>query len=69
MIQVSRINGKSFVINCDLIKTLESIPDTLVTLTTGEKIMVKETVADVIRLTMDYRKRLFQEPPTTSGKS
>jgi flagellar protein FlbD len=63
MIQVTRLNDKGFVVNCELIKFVEAIPDTLITLTTGEKLMVKETVDQVITATMDYRKRLYQEKP------
>jgi flagellar protein FlbD len=64
MITVSRLNSKSFVLNCELIKFIEAIPDTLITLTTGEKLMVKESVDAVIEQTMNYRKRLYQEKPT-----
>jgi flagellar protein FlbD len=63
MIEVSRINGKPFVINCELIKFIEATPDTLITLTTNEKLMVKESVPEVIRRTVEYRKRLYQEAP------
>lgn len=63
MIQVSRLNGKDFVLNCELIKIIEATPDTVITLTTGEKFMVREGVDEVISRTMDYRKRLYQEPP------
>ena len=40
MIQVHRLNGKEFVVNCELIKYLEFTPGTVVTLTTGEKLMI-----------------------------
>lgn len=63
MIQLTRLNGKSFVLNCDLIKQLEETPDTVITLTTGEKLMVREPVDQVVRDSMNYRKRLYQEPP------
>lgn len=63
MIEVSRLNGKTFVINCEQIKYIEATPDTVITLATGEKIMVREPVLDVINRTMDYRKRLHQEAP------
>lgn len=63
MIEVSRLNGKKFYINCEVIKSIEATPDTVITLTTNEKIMVKESAEDIIRRTMDYRKRLYQEPP------
>lgn len=63
MIPVSRLNGTPFVINCELIKSIESTPDTVITLTTGEKLMVRESVEQVVLSTMNYRKRLHQEPP------
>lgn len=62
MIQVTRLNGKEFVVNCELIKFVEATPDTLITLTSGEKIMVKESVDQVIEAAVRFRKRLFQEP-------
>jgi flagellar protein FlbD len=67
MIEVSRLNGKKFVLNCELIKYIEATPDTVITLTTGEKMMVREGVDDLVRRTMDYRKRLYQEPPAVKN--
>jgi flagellar protein FlbD len=55
-------------VNCELIKFIESTPDTLITLTTGEKLMVMESVEAVIEATMDFRKRLYQEKPTQQTK-
>lgn len=63
MIWLTRINGKSFVLNCDLIKAIEATPDTVITLTQGDKLMVRESVDSVIQLTMHYRQRLYQEAP------
>lgn len=63
MIELSRLNGKQFILNCELIQTIESTPDTLITLRSGEKLMVREPAQEVVRLTVEYRKRLFQEPP------
>ena len=68
MIWLSRLNGKKFVVNCELIKSIEDTPDTVITLTTGEKLMVKETVDEVIRETVEYRQKIFREPPLR-GKS
>lgn len=55
MIQVTRLNGVPVVINADLIKFVEATPDTLISLTTGEKIMVKEPVELVAELAAQYR--------------
>jgi flagellar protein FlbD len=63
MIWLTRLGGKKFVLNSDLIKSMESTPDTVITLTGGEKVMVKETIDEVIQATMNYRKKLYQEPP------
>ena len=63
MINLKRLNGKEFVLNCDQIKTIELTPDTMITLISGEKIMVLESAKEVIQRTMDYRKKLYQEPP------
>jgi len=47
MIRVTKLDGKTIMLNADLIQTIESTPDTLITLTTGDKLMVRETVDDV----------------------
>jgi flagellar protein FlbD len=65
MINLKRLNGKDFTLNCDHIKTMETTPDTMITLINGEKIMVLESILEVIQRTMDYRKKLYQEPPQT----
>jgi len=62
MIQLRRINGVPFYLNCELIKFVEATPDTLITLTQGDKFMVKETVDQVITLTENFHKRVAQEP-------
>ncbi len=48
MIKVTRLNDAQLVINADLIEFVEAIPDTIISLTTGKKIMVKESIDDVI---------------------
>jgi len=58
MIGLTKLNNQSFVVNADLIKFIESTPDTLVTLTTGERILVKETADEVIRRVVQYGRML-----------
>jgi flagellar protein FlbD len=67
MIRVSRLNGKEYIINCELIKFIEATPDTVITLTSGEKIMVRENTDQIVQSTMNYKKKLHQEPPTKEG--
>lgn len=55
MIELTRLNGTPVTINAELITYVEATPDTVVTLTTGEKIMVKEPVALVTERVVRYR--------------
>ncbi len=53
MIDVTRLNGSGVTVNSDLIETVEETPDTVITLTTGKKIIVKEsrqTVKNLVKL-------------------
>ena len=59
MIDVTRMNGKQFTLNSDLIETIEETPDTVLTLTTGKKIIVKESKQKVKNLVKLYRKEIF----------
>jgi flagellar protein FlbD len=73
MIRLSRLNGKEFYLNCELIKYLESTPDTLVTLTTGEKLMVKESIEEIIAATLLFKRSMHAESrkpgPEAAGAS
>ena len=62
MIDVTRMNGKQFTLNSDLIETIEETPDTVLTLTTGKKIIVKESRQEVKKLVKLYRKEIFSIP-------
>lgn len=62
MIDVTRMNGKQFTLNSDLIETIEETPDTVLTLTTGKKIIVKESREKVKNLVKLYRKEIFSIP-------
>ena len=58
MIPLTKLNNQNFVVNAELIKFIESTPDTLITLTTGERILVRESSPDVIRKVIDYGRML-----------
>jgi flagellar protein FlbD len=59
MIQLSRLNGIPIVLNSDLIKTAESSPDTMITLISGEKLIVRESCEDITERVIEYRARLL----------
>jgi len=67
MIKLTKLNGKELVVNADLIEFIESIPDTLISLTTGRKIIVLEDLDDVVRMTVSYRSRARIYPIPTGG--
>lgn len=54
LIKVSRLNGKGFILNALYIETVESFPDTTITLTTGKKYVVKESEDTVLHLIKDF---------------
>jgi flagellar protein FlbD len=63
MITLTRLNGQAFVVNAEKIRYLEQTPDTLVCCDNGEKMMVKETLQEVIRRSIDYA-RMVRRPLT-----
>ena len=54
MIPLTRLNGQPFVINAEKIRYVESTPDTLVCCDNGEKMMVRETLQEVMKRAIDY---------------
>jgi len=60
MIQLTRLNNKPLTVNSDLIKFVEQSPDTLVTLITGEKIVVLEKASEVLSRIIDFRRSVLQ---------
>jgi flagellar protein FlbD len=62
MIKLTRLNGEPFVLNATLIQYVESRPDTYVTLTTSERLIVRETPDEVVRRSIEFA-RLVRLPP------
>jgi flagellar protein FlbD len=54
MIKLTRLNGEEFVLNADLIRYVERRPDTYVTLTSNDRIIVRETVEEVVKRAIAY---------------
>jgi len=59
VIQLTRLNGNPLTVNCDLIKYAEASPDTMLTLLTGEKVVVRETCEEVIARVIQFRARVL----------
>lgn len=61
MIQLSRLKTKEeFILNADLIETIEETPDTVITLTTGRKILVEEAMKEVVYRSVEYKRAIFR---------
>ena len=59
MIRLTKLNKTPFVINCELIKFIENAPDTVITLTTGDKVVVRESMEEVIDKVAEFRRSLM----------
>jgi flagellar protein FlbD len=59
MIEVTRLNDTKLIINADMIEKVEESPDTIITLTSGNKIIVKESRQEVRNLVILYKKEIF----------
>lgn len=62
MIKVTRLDGSELAVNSDLILFIESTPDTVVRLTTGERILVKDTVDELIQKITAFTKEIGSRP-------
>jgi flagellar protein FlbD len=56
MVTLSRLNGSTFVLNAEYIETIEETPDTVITLTSGKKLMVKNRLDEVVKQVIEYHR-------------
>lgn len=57
MIKLTRIDGEPFVLNAEMIRYVEKRPDTFITLTTGERIIVGESMDEVVDRAIRYQQQ------------
>ena len=71
MIELTRLNNQPLLVNADLIKLVEQAPDTVITLVTGEKLVVREDTKEVVRRVIYFRRQLLvdlhSEPPQATS--
>jgi len=58
VITITRLNDKEIVLNCELIELVEANPDTTITTTTGRKLIVKESVEEIVAATKKYKREI-----------
>ena len=63
MIKVNRLNNEEFWINCDHIEFLEATPDTIISLQSGRKVVVSQSVEEIMELIAGYKKKIFSDAP------
>ena len=69
MIYLTRLNSASMVLNSDLIEHIDITPDTVITLTTGQILRVREPADEVVQRIVEFRRRIFDQqagPPVHS---
>ncbi len=63
MIQLTHLGGEPFILNAELIQYVEARPDTFITLTTGQRLVVAEAMDEVLRRAMVYQQAKHLVPP------
>jgi flagellar protein FlbD len=66
MIALKKINGQEILVNCDLIESIEFSPHAVMSLTTGEKIIVDETRDDIVRKIIEYKRAIYKRSEVIS---
>ena len=61
MIELTKLNDIKFSVNPELIEIVEATPDTVITLTTGRKLIVKESRQDIKNLVLSYKRKIYSE--------
>lgn len=56
MIKLTKLNGDSFILNAELIRSVDSRPDTYITLVSNEHLIVKESMEEVVKRSLEYRR-------------
>lgn len=59
MIELTKLNKKKFYLNCDLIETIESTPDTVITLRNGKLVLVQEAPENIVEEVIAYKRKLI----------
>ncbi len=63
MINLTHLDGERFILNAELIRYVEARPDTFITLTTGERMVVRETMDEVMDRAIAYQQTKYLIPP------
>jgi len=59
MISLIRLNGQPLMVNCDLIESIEATPDTVVTLTSGNKLIVRDSMEELQAKIVEFKRKIY----------
>jgi flagellar protein FlbD len=59
MIRVTRLNSSPLILNSDLVEHIETTPDTVITLTTGQSLRVRESAEEVVQRIVEFRRSIY----------
>ena len=59
MIPLRRLNNQPIIVNCDLIESIESTPDSVVTLVSGNKLIVRDTLDEIRKKVVDFKREIY----------
>ncbi len=62
MIPLKRLNGQPIMVNADLIESIEETPDTVVTLTSGNKLIVRDTMEEIRDRIIEFKRKIYGPP-------
>lgn len=62
MIQLTRVNGQPLLVNCDLIESVETGDDTIVTLVNGNKLIVRDSMETIRERVLEFKRRIYLTP-------
>jgi flagellar protein FlbD len=59
MIRLTRLNGSNFILNCELIETIEATPDSIISTINGKKLVVTETIEEIVERVIQYKGKII----------
>lgn len=60
MIELKTLNRKNIILNCEHIEKIESIPETIITLTNGKTYLVQDSPSEVVEKVIEYKNKIFK---------
>jgi flagellar protein FlbD len=67
VIQLTRLNGQPIMVNADLIESVEPTPDTVITLVSGNKLIVRDSMDDIQQRIVEFKRKIYAPPPPQSA--